>query len=290
MMAYIENTFESGKRKREWQVVREAVRCKRQMVVRPVPHVTLREAWMAYQSELCQAAFHRWRQLQHEATHPYSLQLSHHSQCASQCHLDYLLASSRPHLCTTAFTVERNMVHDTHKVLAMAAAGCRTSNIIPGFIVSGNEVLFDPQPFLIVPGVLCINMRSIKTLFVATEQEASVLQPLFALQYELVQLLENPEALMLFKSEQHIRKLLRSAALLFTKITHPASGNDVRVASLAKAKELCRRFPALAPRQSVTVTLPAAASVVQDMPFATRRALALRRNQLTGMDACGYYI
>lgn len=282
MLATIEKTFSSGKRRRNWEIFAQAELSVKRVIASPVPHVSLRAAWMSVQSELCKTAFQLWRVRQKEC----SLVV-----CASGCTDDSILASAVPHLCTTAFLIERNMIHDEHKVVALASAGARSARLIGGYVMANNEVVFEPQAYLVLPPALCAQLRSIKTLFAATPVEALTLHDLFFVQKQLVEMLES-NAVDLFKSERHIRALLRTAAILFTKITYPTTQEASRTSCLSKAQELCRRYlvhppPAATP---LRVTLPEAASEFQGMPFASRKALAQRRNQLTGVQACGYYV
>lgn len=290
MVALIEKTFHGGKRTREWEVEQYAHNVAKKefggmrtkgVVAVPVPHASLGAAWMASQEELCQAAFELWRRC--------STERSVHV-CASRCTTHVVPAATMSHLCTTAFTLERNMVHDEHKVVALAAAGSRTAHFVGGYVIVQNEVMFDAQPFLIVPPDLCAQLRSIKTLFIATPDEAHVVNKLFAVQNDLLMLLEDPRVVAAFKSEGRVRALLRSAALFVSKITKHDTEAATRVATMESALKLCARFPPTgASEVASSVTLAAGQDHVEGMPFASRKALAQRRNQLTGANACGYY-
>ena len=267
--------FGCFKRSRDADVCRVATKPYAQaalLIAQPVPHPSWCGAWRSLMLDLAQQAYAVFEQASKQR----------YWRCSPRCPP----FAAIHHVCTVGRKPEADFIQDQLKLTALAVPGVRTGVWVYA------ETLVDSassarQGFLVANDTLCARLRKLKCAFVLTRAEAEAAATLSAAQRVVrVRSLHGSAS---FRKE--CTNMLLYLAKLVYILTMPSSSAAMREKVMGSSRRMLDQvtLPHLGLEPQVPLTLAAGAAQVECAPFATRHALAQRRNHFTGADKCSIY-
>lgn len=245
------------------------------IVLQPVPHVSLKHAWFSMMGDVCASTL----------THIHQFHVDERCPC---CHPGS--ATAPPH-CFTSKKFMHDSVQHALLLLGIAAFGSRSQLFVRASQMISVHAAGAVVPacvdrwFLVMPPALVQHFRSVGMESIVTLEEARGLRRVFEVQRQLRYVIEQQQT----EGEEQRNKLLtqlKQLCVLVRTMTHSKTAESKRKAVLHSVQTATSVQPTVPWGRS---KLKKDANEFTGISSATRRAVAQRRNALTGADRLGVY-